>query len=51
MGLSTTEELRRRDQINDGFEQRAQTSGAMGQGLGCGEIGVGLARFIGDGSD
>ena len=49
MGLSTTEKLRQCDQISDGFEQCEQTDGAVGQGLGCGEIGVGLAGFIGDG--
>ena len=51
MGLSTTEELRRRDHIGDGFEQRDQIYGDVGRGLGCGEIGVGLAGFIGDGFD
>ena len=51
MGLSTMEELRRRDQISDGFEQRDQTCRAVGWGLGCGEIGVGLTGFIGDGFD
>ena len=51
MGLSTMEELRRHDHIDDGFEQRDQTDGVVGWGLGCGEIGVGLAGFIGDGFD
>ena len=51
MGLSTTEDLSRRDQIGDGFERRDQTGGTMGRELGCGEIGVGLARFIEDGFD
>ena len=46
MGLSTMEELRRRNQISDGFERRDQIGRAVGQGLGCGEIGVGLAGFI-----
>ena len=49
MGLSMMEELRRRDQIGDGFERRDQTGEAVGWGLGCGEIGVGLVGFIGDG--
>ena len=49
MGLSTTEKLRRCDQIGDGFERCDQTSEAVGRGLGCGEIGVGLVGFIGDG--
>ena len=49
MGLSTMEKLRRRDQIGDGFEQCEQTDGAVGRRLGCGEIGVGLTGFIGDG--
>ena len=49
MGLSTTEELSRRDQIGDAFERRDQTGRTMGRELGCGEIGVGLARFIEDG--
>ena len=49
MGLSTTEKLRRRDQIGDGFEQRDQIGEAVGWVLGCGEIGVGLVGFIGDG--
>ena len=31
--------LRRRDQINDGFERRDQTGGAVGQGLDLGFIG------------
>ena len=48
MGLIKTEELRRHDQISDGFEPRGQTDGAVGRGLGCGEIGVGLAGFIKD---
>ena len=46
MGLIKTEELRRHDQIIDGFESRGRTDGAVGRGLGCGEIGVGLAGFI-----
>ena len=49
MGLSMMEELRRRDQIGDGFERRDQTGEAVGWRLGCGEIGVGLVGFIGDG--
>ena len=48
MGLVKTEELRWHDQIDDGFEPRDQTSGVVGRGLGCGEIGVGLAGFIGN---
>ena len=51
MGLSTMEELRRRDHIDDGFEQRDQIDEAVGRGLGCVEIGVGLVGFIGDGFD
>ena len=51
MGLSMTEELRRRDQIDVGFERRDQTGGAIGRGLGCGIIGVDLAGFIEDGLD
>ena len=51
MGLIKIEELRRRDQIGDGFEWHDQTDRAVGWGLGCGEIGVGLVGFIGDGSD
>ena len=49
MGLSMMEELRRHDQIGDGFERRDQTGEAVGWGLGCGEIGVGLVGFIEDG--
>ena len=51
MGLIKTEELRRCDQISDGFERCNQIGRAVGQGLGCGEIGVGLAGFIRDGFD
>ena len=51
MGLSMTKELRRCDQIDDGFERRDQTGGAIGRGLGCGIIGVDLAGFIEDGLD
>ena len=36
MGLSTMEELRWRDQIGNGFEQRDQTDGAVGRGLDLG---------------
>ena len=36
MRLSTMEELRRRDQIGDGFELRNQTDGAVGRGLDLG---------------
>ena len=39
MGLSTMEELRRRDQIGDRFERRDQTGGAVGRGLDLGFIG------------
>ena len=49
MGLIKMEELRRHDQIIDGFERHDQTDRAVGWGLGCGEIGVGLVGFIGDG--
>ena len=34
MGLSTMEELRWRDQIGNGFEQRDQTDGAVGREIG-----------------
>ena len=36
IGLSTMEELRWRDQIGNGFEQRDQTNGAVGRGLDLG---------------
>ena len=39
MGLSTMEELRWRDKIGNGFEQRDQTDGAMGRGLDLGFTG------------
>ena len=39
MGLSTMEELRRRDQIGDGFELRNQTDRAVGRGLDLGFTG------------
>ena len=39
MGLSTMEELRRCDQIGDGFERHDQIDGAMGRGLDLGFTG------------
>nr|POE81512.1 hypothetical protein CFP56_29137 [Quercus suber] len=39
MGLNTMEELRRRDQIGDGFERRDQTDGVVGWGLHLGFTG------------